>query len=50
MRVMYVLKDVVTLCPTDGVDRRTLRHTRSITTPVCLLTKVRVSAFARGGR
>jgi len=48
--VMYVLKDVVTLCPTGGVDRRTLRHTRSITTPVCLLTKVRVSAFARGGR
>jgi hypothetical protein len=27
MRVMYVLKDVVTLCSTDGVDRQTLRHT-----------------------
>jgi len=50
MCVMYVLKDVVTLCPTDGGDRRALRHTRSVTTPVCLLAKVRVSAFARGGR
>ena len=45
-----VLKDAVTLCPTDGADRRTLQHTRSITTPVDLLKKVRVSAFARGGR